>query len=65
MPAGVDYETMVGLWLNRDRQMVRRAMETTIGIGIAFGGQVPDSVWQALTSTEYEAQLAKWNHGAR
>lgn len=42
--------------------MIRQAFTFAQGIGIALGGQVEDSVWQAVADTKAESNLMKWQH---
>lgn len=44
--------------------MIVQAIPFVQGVGIAFGGKMPDGVWAAVMDTEFEANLAKWTANA-
>lgn len=64
MGTGDDYEVLVGLWFNREREQVRWALPVSVGIGLALGGG-NDGIYEALTDTTSQATTLKEHQAAQ
>lgn len=55
--APVSYEVYVGLYLNRDRELLRRATPVAMGAGLMFAEKVPREFVEANAETKDQTEL--------
>lgn len=64
-PHKLHYEEYIGLWLNTDRILLKRAWAVKLGCELALSkGRIPLEVFDAITPLAEEANAAHYNHNA-